>query len=84
VGRHSVDSIAACKLTFFYNPPECPREIANEFGTRGCCFDSGVREMCGNGVQNQANPAENSDAKCSVFWAVVPRSCTVWQASVGS
>jgi hypothetical protein len=30
-------------------------------------FDSGVREMCGNAVQNQPKPAENSDAKCNVF-----------------
>jgi hypothetical protein len=27
----------------------------------------GVREMCGNAVQNQPKPTENSDAKCNVF-----------------
>jgi len=84
MGRHSVDSIAARKLTFLYNPPECPREIANEFGARGCFFDSSMREMCGNGVQNQPKPAENAEAKCNVFQAVVGCSCMVWQASMGS
>jgi hypothetical protein len=46
---------------------EYPREIANEFGARCYFFDSGVREMCGNGVQNQPKPAENAEAKCNVF-----------------
>ena len=45
------------------------REIANDLGHAALFLRFGidVREMCGNGVQNQPKPAKNSEPKCNVF-----------------
>ena len=60
------DVLAPVSSPFCHSPPPESREIANELAL-AIIFDSGVREMCGNAVQNQPKPAENSDAKCNVF-----------------
>ena len=69
-------------------PLDCPQDSPGE--DRGAQTISSiwksvdVREMCGNGVQNQPKPAKNSEPKSNVFYAVVACFCMVLHPSFGS
>src|ERR1700730_9259527 len=62
-----MDSIAACKLTFSTIHQSVAARSLTSLAHAAVPSIRGVREMCGNGVQNQPKPAENSEAKCNVF-----------------